>query len=99
LQTLQRRWDVLRNEKDPEEKEVLFHPDRDRYLTKIVKVDLGSHHVSPIPVAQDQGSIVAPTHYAFRSFDRQWIIPDHRLLSMARPELWGMDSGKQIYLT
>jgi Type ISP C-terminal specificity domain/N-6 DNA Methylase len=97
--TLSERWDTLRNEKNSKKKEHLFHPDRDRYLTKVVKVDLGSHHVPPLTVAQDEGSIIHPTRYAFRSFDRQWIIPDHRLLSMARPQLWAKFSLKQLYLT
>ncbi|WP_283816812.1 type ISP restriction/modification enzyme [Bradyrhizobium diazoefficiens] len=99
VQTLNRRWDVLRNEQDPERKKDLFHPDRDRSLDRVVNRDLGSHHVRPITVAQDQGSVVPPTRYAFRSFDRQWIVPDHRLISQARPELWAQDSPKQLYMT
>ena len=98
-QSLEKRWNILRDEKRPEEKEHLFHPDRDRYLSKVVKVDLGAHHVRRVTVALDQGSAVAPIRYAFRSLDRQWIVPDHRLLSMARPDLWAEDSSKQIYLT
>jgi hypothetical protein len=30
--TLERRWDLLRKQKDADEKQRLFHPDRDRYL-------------------------------------------------------------------
>jgi Type ISP C-terminal specificity domain len=37
--------------------------------------------------------------YSFRSFDRQWIVPDHRLLSRATPKLWNLMSGRQIFLT
>ena len=90
IQSLEERWDALRREKDPEKKQNLFHPDRDRYLSKVVTVDLGSHHVRSVTVAQDQGPVVSPCRYAFRSFDREWIVPDHRLLSMARPELWAV---------
>jgi hypothetical protein len=43
--------------------------------------------------------VVPPVRYASRSFDRQWIIPDHRLLSMARPRLWGVLSDTQLFLT
>jgi hypothetical protein len=99
VQTLEKRWDALRNEKDPEKKEHLFHPDRDRCITKVVTVDLGAHHVRPVTVAQDQGPVVPPCRYSFRSFDRQWIVPDHRLLSMARSQLWFEYSTKQVYLT
>jgi hypothetical protein len=98
-QTLEKRWDVLRNEKNPKKREHLFHPDRDRYLSKVVKVDLGPHHVRPVTLAQDQGPVVPPTRYAFRSFDRQCILPDHRLLSMARPDLWAVLADRQVFLT
>lgn len=98
-QTLEKRWDILRSEKDPQEKDNLFHPDRDRYLGKIVKVSLGLHHVRSLTVEQDHGPVVAPIRYAFRSFDRQWIVPDHRLLSMARPELWAVVADRQVFVT
>lgn len=97
--TLERRWNILRDEKKPERKLDLFHPDRDRDLDRVIKRDLGQHHVRSIAVAQDQGSVVPPTRYAFRSFDRQWIIPDHRLISTGRPDLWAEDSAKQVYMT
>jgi hypothetical protein len=96
---LERRWTILRKESDPKEKDHLFHSDRDRTLTKVVKIDLGPYRVRPAIVAQDTGTVVPPVRYAFRSFDHQWIIPDHRLLSMARPDLWAAFSGKQLHLT
>ena len=40
-QTLERRWEVLRKEKDQAKKEELFHPDRDRNITKKSKPTLG----------------------------------------------------------
>jgi predicted helicase len=97
--TLEERWDALRKETDLEKKEDLFHPDRDRYLAKIVTVSLGSYQVRSATVAQDQQLAMTPCRYAFRSFDRQWILPDHRLLSMARPILWNEYSSRQVFLT
>jgi Type ISP C-terminal specificity domain/NMT1/THI5 like len=44
-------------------------------------------------------SIDDPVRYSFRSFDRQWLPPDHRLLSQARAELWGLLSDQQIFAT
>ncbi len=99
FQSLERRWNILRDEKDPERKEHLFHADRDRYINKVVTVDLGTHHVRSATVTQDNGPIVPPCRYSFRSFDRQWIVPDHRLLSMARSQLWDEYSDKQVYFT
>jgi hypothetical protein len=98
-QSLERRWNTLRDERRLERKEVLFHSDRDRNLRKKVTVDLGDHTVRRVTVADDDGPVVQPCRYAFRSFDRQWIIPDHRLLSMARSQLWGAYGAKQVHLT
>jgi len=36
---------------------------------------------------------------AFGPFDRQWIIPDNRVINRPNPELWGSRSTQQIYLT
>ncbi len=98
-ETLVRRWTRLISEQDTAGKEDLFRSDRDRSLTKTVTVSLGHHALRAVSLANDHEGIVAPVRYAFRSFDRQWIIPDHRLLSMARPRLWTSYSGRQIYLT
>ncbi len=43
--------------------------------------------------------MIAPTRYGFRSFDWQWIIPDARLLNRPNPTLWGLHSGRQVFLT
>lgn len=39
------------------------------------------------------------THYAYRSFDRQWAILDSRLIDRPRPELQKSHTDQQIYLT
>jgi hypothetical protein len=99
IQSLERRWAMLQNETDDAQRAKLFHPDRDRSLTKAVRVNLGPFATRPINVDQDEDALVAPVRYAFRSFDRQWIPPDHRLLSQARSKLWDGYSSKQVYLT
>jgi hypothetical protein len=37
--------------------------------------------------------------YGYRSFDRQWILADHRLMYPARPDLWAVAGATQIFLT
>ena len=37
--------------------------------------------------------------YGYRSFDRQWIIADHRLADRARPDLWQVRGPHQVFLT
>jgi len=105
IQTLEDRWKVLQRENDPKKKETLFHPDpgegkaRARYLGKTVSDDLGPFPTREVSVERDKGPLVAPIRYAFRSFDRQWLPPDMRLMSRPRPELWSEYSTKQVYLT
>lgn len=40
-----------------------------------------------------------PVGLSVRSFDRQWIIPDKRLLNRENPTLWSVFSASQVYLT
>ena len=37
--------------------------------------------------------------YGFRSFNREWIIPDNRVITQPNAELWKSRSDKQVYLT
>jgi len=104
-ESLRARWKVLIHETDPTKKEVLFHPhlrgDKpgDKHTNKVVKRGLHGHAHRSTPVAKDEGEVVAPVRYGFRSFDRQWIIPDPRLINQPNPTLWDMHSPKQLYIT
>ena len=42
---------------------------------------------------------VAAVPYAYRSFDRQWLLADARLLDRPRPVLWQVHGDRQVYLT
>lgn len=97
--SLERRWSTLRAETNLERQEILFHPDRDRTIDKIVTVTLGENELRASSVLADNENMVTAVRYAFRSFDRQWIIPDHRLLSVARPALWNRLSPVQVFMT
>ena len=50
-------------------------------------------------VANDPGAVIPPVRYGFRSFDRQWIIPDNRLINQPNPNLWAAHGERQLYLT
>lgn len=97
--SLTKRWQALISEQDGTRKETLLKPDRDRYLDKVVSVPLGQYVPSKVTLAKETGGVVPPVRYAFRSFDRQWIIPDHRLISQARSDLWVAYSHAQVVVT
>ncbi len=98
-QSLARRWERLKSVASAYDQNTLFGPESDRDVNRVISVDLGPHAVRTIPISKDKGPVVSPVRYSFRSLDRQWIIPDHRLLSRARPKLWGLASAKQVFLT
>jgi Type ISP C-terminal specificity domain len=58
-------------------------------------------HGALTPIAELSGHAAAlhPIRYAFRTLDRQWILPDARLCDRPRPPLWNSHSDRQIYLT
>lgn len=41
----------------------------------------------------------APVRYGFRSFDRQYIFPDARLVNQPNPGLWEHHSSQQVYFS
>jgi hypothetical protein len=104
-ETLEARWRRLVHEKNPDQKEVLFSPTlrdgvpADRHSRKLVPEGLHGHQHRAIPVADDGDGIIAPVRLGYRSFDRQWLIPDNRLLLSARPRLWAAHSDAQLYMT
>lgn len=103
--SLERRWERLIRETDNVEKERLFHPHLrdglpgDRHIRKRLSSGLPHQGNRLGPVIDDRHSVVPPIRYPFRSFDRQWIIPDARLISQPNPKLWALQSVNQVYLT
>jgi hypothetical protein len=102
--SLELRWSRLISS-NLEEKENLFHPHLrdgkpgDKHARKIVKKGLAGHPPRTRSVSDDTSPMVPAQEYAFRSFDRQFIIPDARLINQPNPTLWSLHSDHQIYLT
>lgn len=102
--SLIRRWEALL-EAEPEKKEVLFHATlrggkpADRHIRSIVREAIPGYETSLTPLIEEKGPSLVPVQYGFRSFNRQWIIPDARLITQPNAELWRPRSEQQIYLT
>jgi hypothetical protein len=102
--SLQTRWDKLLNA-PISEKERLFHPHLrngqpgDKHSKKIVSTPLHGFPINKKSVAEDSGTNIFPVMYGFRSFDRQFIIPDARLINQPNPEIWGCRSDRQVFVT
>ncbi len=50
-------------------------------------------------MVDEKGPCPTPVRYAFRSFNRQWIIPDPRVITQPNADLWRSYSDRQVYLT
>ncbi|MCY4173755.1 MAG: N-6 DNA methylase [Cyanobacteria bacterium MAG CAR3_bin_5] len=103
--SLEQRWKTLQAETDLEKKENLFRPHLrngspgDKHINKRLSKGLHGHEFRPGPVALDTREVIPPVRYGYRSFDRQWIIPDGRLINQPNPKLWCIHSNHQIYMT
>ena len=99
--SLERRWEALRSEADAGKKETLFHPhlQGDKHVHKPLRRGLRGHEFRSGPIASDSGALIRPVRYGHRSFDRQWIIPDGRLINRPNPTLWETHSSRQVYMT
>jgi len=103
-ESLRRRWQKL-VQADDGDKEDLFHPHvprgqlGDRHSGRVVRAGLPGFPPNCKPVAAERGPCLPPVRYGFRSFDRQWIIPDNRLINRPNPHLWAVRSDRQVYVT
>lgn len=84
---LERRWQRLVSEPDAEKKRVLFKESRDRKLDTVVG-PLPGFPDRPSTIETETGPLLEPIRIAYRSFDRQWTIPDNRLFHGPSPDLW-----------
>jgi hypothetical protein len=101
VESLNKRWKTLLNERNTEKQELLFHPHEggDKTVLKSARDGLAGHEFRSEAVKSDKKPAIAPMRYGFRSFDRQWIIPDARLINRPNPTLWKAYSGRQVHLT
>lgn len=103
--SLQERLTALVREKNLEKKEDLFLPHTrdgvpgDRHIRKVLKAALPqfSHPLTAV-VDMTKSEFVA-ARYAYRSFDRQWIIADSRFINQTNPALWEFRSDEQVFIT
>lgn len=86
-------------------KEELFHATlrggqpADRHVRSIVRLALPGYEPNLTPLLDEQRDCQPPVLYGFRSFDRQWVIPDIRVITQPNAELWRSRSTKQVYMT
>lgn len=99
-ETLRQRWRTLMGESDPQAQAELFKQGRDATMDKAKRPLPGgdTHRAFSGPLRQDQVTQPRPIRIGYRSFDRQWVLPDSRLMDMPRPTLWAARIAGQIFV-
>lgn len=93
--SLKARWDALLKTAGPE-REALFEPTRSRTLHSAVG-QLPGRPTGTEKLVRASGPCPEPVRVLTAPFDEQWLIPDHRLIDTARPELWRVTDAQQVF--
>ncbi|WP_405884409.1 MULTISPECIES: type ISP restriction/modification enzyme [unclassified Streptomyces] len=94
--SLRARWDRLVRASG-EERERLFAPTRARTQRSAVAALPGRPGATG-RFARESGPCPEPVRILHGPFDEQWLLPDHRLIDVARPELWRVADDHQLFL-
>ncbi|MEU1463293.1 type ISP restriction/modification enzyme [Streptomyces sp. NPDC005727] len=94
--SLRARWDALLRA-GGQDRETLFEPTRSRTAHSAVG-QLPGQSSGTERLARAEGPCAEPVRVLAAPFDEQWLIPDHRLLDVARPELWRVAGERQVFL-
>ncbi|MGW0858174.1 type ISP restriction/modification enzyme [Streptomyces sp. NPDC002690] len=94
--SLRARWERLVRA-EGEEQERLFRPTRSRG-PQTPAAALPGRTASTGRLARDPGTYPEPVRVQHGPFDEQWLIPDHRLIDAARPELWRVADAHQLFV-
>jgi len=92
---LRARWEQLAAAEGAEQ-ERLFRPTRSRTPHTPVAA-LPGRSTGTGRFARAPGVCPEPVRVLHGPFDEQWLLPDHRLIDAARPELWRVGDGQQLF--
>ncbi|GAB2749474.1 type ISP restriction/modification enzyme [Streptomyces bullii] len=93
--SLKARWDALVKAEGPD-REALFQPTRSRTPHSAVG-QLPGQATGTEKLVRASGPCPEPVRVLHAPFDEQWLIPDHRLIDAARPELWRVADERQVF--
>ncbi|MFH8889880.1 type ISP restriction/modification enzyme [Streptomyces sp. NPDC017949] len=93
--TLRARWTALTGAEGAE-RERLFRPSRSRTTTSGAAA-LPGRRSATARFADAPGPFPEPVRVLRAPFDEQWLLPDQRLIDAARPELWRVRDGYQLF--
>lgn len=99
-EVLNARWRKLISESDRDRKSKLLVPhERDRHLDKRLEDNLWGYDPPKTTLGHETSLTCPVERLTFRSFDRQYLIADKRVINQPNPSLWYVRGNKQVYLT
>ncbi len=96
-EVLTRRWSELLAT-EPDDRGLKLKETRDRKATKSYGDVFSGERLAPLAELGADTPAPEPHRYSFRSFDREWCLPDSRVADYLRGQLWRVTSDKQVYL-
>ncbi|MEU9304582.1 type ISP restriction/modification enzyme [Streptomyces sp. NPDC048269] len=97
VEVLERRWARLIGETDPEAKALLFKETDSRSHNSRLASLPGFPHPDR-PLLDELQTSPRLLRIGLRSFDRQWLVADHRVIDRPRPDLWESLQLGQVFL-
>ena len=97
---LQARWRRLIEAPISEKSALLVPHTKDRRIDTVLGENLAGFPPFSGALQGESGPCPQPVQYGFRTFDREWIIPDKRLINRPNPALWAIRQAPgQLFLT
>lgn len=93
--SLRARWDAF-VKAEGADREALLEPSRARTLRTAVG-RLPGQSTGTERLSRASGPCPEPVRVLRAPFDEQWLLPDHRLIDAARPELWRVADAHQVF--
>jgi Type ISP C-terminal specificity domain/N-6 DNA Methylase len=93
---LQHRWDML-TRSSPGQRDTLLKTTRDRTADSLV-MPIPGHPQPPRTLRRDASRHPHIVPYAYRSFDRQYLILDTRVIDFPRVDLWNTEGPCQVFI-
>jgi hypothetical protein len=97
---LRARWSQLLAAPEAEKRKLFVEGRGVHTVDAVIEHGLPGYPASAHPLISESRSAPVPIQYARRSFDRQWLIPDRRVIDRPNVALWGLRlAPDQVFLT
>lgn len=96
---LRQRWRLLVDAPANEQSKLLDEHRQDRTVHTVLSEGIPRHPIPQRSLTDETDDALTPVRIGFRSFDRQWLLPDKRVVNRPNPSLWASHSERQVYLT